>query len=211
MVGAYLDLAYSNDGVKIYRVKESVFSIPPLPAVEAQPPAAEPGLAALERQVAANPTAAAPAFGLAQRYRDMGRLEQAAAVLEPAIRANPQDIPLHHLWGDILRDLGRYDEAEAAYRAAALAGPTAGNYNKLGAELLKMGRVDRAIAALLQAIAIDSSVPEPHFYLGQAYEQQGQNDRALEEYRTYLELAPPDGVFRAQASEAIGRLAGNGR
>jgi YYY domain-containing protein len=217
MVGAYLELVYSNDAVKIYQVKESVLSIPPLPAVEAPPatgapaPATESELAALERQVAANPTAAAPAFGLAQRYRDMGRLEQAAAVLEPAIRANPQDIPLHHLWGDILRDLGRYDEAEAAYRAAALAGPTAGNYNKLGAELLKMGRVDRAREALLQAVAIDSSVPEPHFYLGQAYEQQGQNDRALEEYRTYLELAPPDGVFRAQASEAIGRLAGDER
>lgn len=224
LAGSYLDLAYSNDAVKIYRVNPMVYSIaglppaanvplvtPPRPAQPQNQPnqpsqPSQPSLEALERQVAANPRAAGPAFGLAQRYRDLGRLDEAAAVLKTAAEANPQDIGLHHLWGDILRDARRFDEAEAAYREAAEAGPTAGNYNKLGTELLKMGRQDRAEEALLKAIEIDKSTPDPYFHLGEIYEQRGQADLAAEQYRMYLAIAPPDGAFRDQANEAIARM-----
>jgi tetratricopeptide (TPR) repeat protein len=216
MDGSYLELVYSNDAVKIFRVGEQVYNLAGLLPVEHAPPVVEPPppvpaegqptLEALERQVAANPEAAGPAYGLAQRYRDLGRLEQAATVLERAARANPQDIALHHLWGDILRDAERFDEAEAAYRAAAAAGPTAGNYNKLGTELLRMGRTERAEEAFLKAIQTDASTPEPYYHLGEIYDQRGQTDRAVEQYQMYLELAPPDGVFRTLASEAIERL-----
>jgi tetratricopeptide (TPR) repeat protein len=239
MAGSYLDLAYSNDTVKIYRVNEGVYSLagltsvnkppqsaqqprpapgqPALPVEPAQPrqpvqpaqPAPntnQPSLAELEQQVAANPTAASPAFGLGQMYRDLGRLDRAIEVLGPAADANPQDIALHQLYGDILRDAGRNDDAEAAYRAAATAGPTAGNYNKLGNELLKMGRLDKAEEALKQAIGVDASLADPYYHLGEIYEQQGKRDLAAQQYEQYLAIAPADGALRAQATEALQRV-----
>ncbi|HWQ13437.1 MAG TPA: DUF2298 domain-containing protein, partial [Roseiflexaceae bacterium] len=107
----YLELAYANEQVRIYRVSEKVWALPTLPPVDPpapavprpqparepldEPPAETPpveppaeDLAALERQVADNPTAAGPAFALAQRYREQGRLEEAAAVLAVAAQAN---------------------------------------------------------------------------------------------------------------------------
>ena len=112
----------------------------------------------LERQAAADPTAQGPAFALAQRYRDTGQLDKAATAIEQAARAHPDDVALNHLWGDILRDAGRADEAEAAYRAAIAASPTAGNYNKLGVELLGWGKLDQAAEVFNQAIAADANI-----------------------------------------------------
>jgi YYY domain-containing protein len=181
---------------------------PRQPAQPAQPApnTNQPSLAELEQQVAANPTAATPAFGLGQMYRDQGRLDRAIEVLGPAADANPQDIALHQLYGDILRDAGRDDDAEAAYRAAATAGPTAGNYNKLGNELLKMGRLDKAEEALKQAISVDTSLADPYYHLGEVYEQQGKRDLAAQNYEQYLAIAPADGALRAQATEALQRV-----
>jgi tetratricopeptide (TPR) repeat protein len=219
MAGAYLEPVYDADGVKIFKVNQSVYSIPPQPAgvpsrpVEApQPPAAEPPPAAeatletLERQVQENPTVAALAFGLGQRYYSLGRFDDAIAVLDRAALANPQDVPLHQLLGDVLTDAGRGDEAETAYRAAAVAAPTVGNYNKLGIGLLELGRLDQAAEAFQQAIAADPGVAEPYFHLGEIYAQQGQNDQAIEQFQKVLEVAPANDPLRQSASEAIERL-----
>jgi YYY domain-containing protein len=220
MAGAYLEPLYDADGVKIFKVNQSVYSIPPQPAgepsrpVEApQPPAAEPApppgeatLETLERQVQQNPTVAALAFGLGQRYYSLGRFDDAIAVLDRAAVANPQDVPLHQLLGDVLADAERGDEAEAAYRAAAEAAPTVGNYNKLGVGMLKLGRLEQAAEAFQQAIAADPSVAEPYFHLGQIYVQQGQKDQAIEQFQKVLEIAPANDPLRQSASEALEQL-----
>ncbi len=222
MAGTYLDLVYNSDGVKIFKVNESVYNITPpppgapsQPVMPAQPPAAQPAappaneqvsLEALERQVQLNPTVASLAFGLGKRYYALGRYDDAIIVLDRAATANPSDVPLHQLLGDVLRDAGKNEEAAAAYGAAAEASPTAGNYNKLGLHLLKMGALDRAAEAFQQAIAADPNVAEPFFHMGQIYEQQGQQAQAVEQYQKYLEVAPPDAEFRNAATEAIERL-----
>jgi YYY domain-containing protein len=221
MAGSYLSVAYQNGPVRIYKVNEAVYAFP-FDAIDAPAPAAPP-LAEqiepipvpppdqattedLERRVELDPTAAGPAVELAQRYRELGRYDEAAAALKPAALAHPHDIALHHLLGDILGDAGRYDEAEAAYRAAIAADPSSGNYNKLGVELLEWGWFDKAAAALDQALAADANEAEPHFHLGQVYERQGQFDRAIDHYRAYLTIAPPDGLFRQDAQAALERL-----
>jgi YYY domain-containing protein len=222
MVGSYLSLAYQNQAVKIYKVEDGVYNFapetlaprPPQPFVpeplpEPASPAQPPGQASieqLERQVAANPTAPGPAFELAQRYRDTGRVEDAAAAIEQAARAHPGDVALNQLWGDILRDAGRAEQAEAAYRAAVAADPSAGSYNKLGLELLRWGKLDQAAEALDDAIAADANVPDPYYHLGEVYEQLGQTDRAIDQYRAYLNIAVPSAQFYAQAQEALDRL-----
>jgi tetratricopeptide (TPR) repeat protein len=218
MAGSYLDPVYDADGVKIYKVNESVYAIaaqpvgvPSRPVVASQPPAekppaGEPSLEALERQVAANPTVGALAFGLGQRYYIEKRYDDAIAVLNRAAVANPSDVPLHHLLGDVLRDAGRADEAEAAYRAAVAVDPSVGNYNKLGVGMLRLGRLETAAKAFTQAIAADPNVAEPYFHLGEVYAQQGLNPQAVEQYQKYLEVAPANDPFRQAAAEAIERL-----
>ncbi|MFV9504795.1 MAG: DUF2298 domain-containing protein [Oscillochloridaceae bacterium umkhey_bin13] len=157
-------------------------------------------LAAIETAQRANPTNGPLAFGLAERYRDLGRLDEAAAILEPAARTNPNDLGVLHLWGDILAEAGRYREAEEAYLLAAQADPSAGNWNKLGAALLDWGAYDKAELALTRAITTDPISPDPYYHLGRLFVLQGQPARALEALNTYLSLAP-DGQWANAARQ----------
>jgi tetratricopeptide (TPR) repeat protein len=234
MTGSFLDVVFRNDQVTIYKVNDTVHTLPMLPPLdrpalapvmplplpdddtgEPEPvaPVAPPDndlrnpavIEALERQHQENPGDAGPAYALAERYRALGRFEEAVEVLRPAARANPNDVALHHLFGDILIDAGRFDEAIEAYRAAVRASPVAGNYNKLGVGLLTIGRPGDAEQAFLQAIQIDPTLPEPYFRLGTLYEQLGDERQAIERYRAYLDLAP-DGYLAPLAREALERL-----
>ena len=225
LAGGYLTPVFSNASVTIYQVDEGVYrtatsttsggevvSISPAP-LDPQPtdplmvdPPGQPSLAELEAQNTAAPSDSGPAFSLGQRYRDMGRYDDAARVLAAAAAANPGDVALHHIWGDTLRDAGRFDDAEFAYTLAAQAQPTAGNYNKLGTELLAMGKLDAAEVALNEALRLDATTAEPYFRLGVLYEQQQQPERALENYTRYLELEPqgPYSVEAAAGAERVG-------
>jgi len=220
MRGTYLDPVYQTSKVQIYQVTnvpgiyarpEPVDFAAQQPAVApdtvAAPPAAEQpaDLAEYEAAVNASPNDAPLAFGLAERYRSVGRLDDAARVLERAALANPDDVGLHHLWGDILGDAGRYDEAERAYLGAIGADPSGGNYNKLGAALLRWGRLDKAEIALSQAIQADPALPEPHFQLGSLFAQRGDPARAAEELRAYLEL-DPQGPFADAARRLLAEM-----
>jgi Flp pilus assembly protein TadD len=221
MVGTYLDPVYETPETQIYAVRELPDSyrqplpmaFDPIRAPDAQQPAQnEPGdavpavdIAALEAQVAADPTNAPLVFGLAERYRDSGQLASAAAVLEPAAQANPNDIGLHHLWGDILIQAGRYEEAETAYMRAAQAQPSGGNWTKLGTGLLAGGALEKAEVALLQAVALDPNLPEPRFRLGQLYSQLGNSAQARAELERYLELEPA-GQFAQDARALLAEL-----
>jgi Flp pilus assembly protein TadD len=201
MSGTYLTPAYTTDKVQIYQVSgvpDSYARPAPFdfganqPATPAAPPAATApaGLEELEEANAANPLDGPTAFGLAEMYRAMGRLDDAATVLEPAVRANPSDIGVIHLWGDILTQAGRYPEAEEAYMLAARGSPTADNWNKLGTALIDWGELDKAEIALSQAVAADPQAPDPHYQLGRLFAQRGDSARAAAELQAYLELAP---------------------
>jgi YYY domain-containing protein len=226
----YLSQVFANEQVRIYKVSEKVWQLPtlpqadpvaqvtprpmPEPAVPEVPAAEQPvvvdevpaaDLATLEAQVLARPEAAGPAFELAGRYRDAGRLDEAANLLSIAARANPSDVGLHHLWGDILMDAGRYDEAEAALRTAAAADPSAGNWNKLGVAMVIAGRLDVAEAAFQQAMTIEPGNAEPYLRLGQLQEERGSNDEAAANYRRYLDLAP-NGPYQRDAQDGLARV-----
>jgi YYY domain-containing protein len=218
MRGTYLDVVYDTPKVQIYQVTNvpGFYARPepynfgadeqPLTA-PAEPAAGEPpaDLADFEAAVQADPGNGPMAFGLADRYRSIGRLDDAARVLAPAAAANPGDVGLHHLWGDILNDAGRYDEAELAYLGAVQADPSANNYYKLGEALLRWGRVDKAEIALSQAAQADPALPEPHYQLGLLFKERGESARAAAELRAYLQLAP-DGPFAAGAQELLASL-----
>jgi Tfp pilus assembly protein PilF len=86
------------------------------------------------------------------------------------------------------------------------ASPTAGNYNKLGVELLGWGKLDQALEVFNQAIEIDANAADPYYHRGEIYDQQGQRTQAAEQYRAYLNIAGPNAPFSAQANAALERL-----
>lgn len=227
MAGSYLRIAYNQEPVqgtvKIFKVNPSVYTftsgsdiVPPPKVPDLQPqaetpsapqqPANQPSLAELEQQVRNNPTDTGVVFGLAQRYRELQRNNDALAILQGAAARNPSDVALQQLYGDTLRDAGEFDAAVQAYEAAIAADGSAGNYNKLGNELLKMKRLPQAIEALNKAINADANAAEPHYHLGEVYEQQGKLTEAQAEYRAYLLLANPDAPYYTEASDAVTRL-----
>ncbi len=211
----YLSRVYDQHQVQIYQVhgvpQSYAISQPARPPTDPAHPNLPPGaitadLQPLEQAVANHPTNAPNAFGLADRYRAMGRLDDAIRVLTPAARANPGDIGLHHLLGDTLADAGRFDEAEQAYMDAATADPTAGNWNKLGAALLTWGRLDKAEIALDQALAANPVMPDTHYNLGRLFVQRSERERATAELQQYLRLAP-NGPWAADAAKILKDLA----
>ena len=217
MRDTYLTPVYTTAQVQIYQVTglpESYARPAPFdfaadaPATRpAQLPAGEApaGLEELELANAASPSDGPLAFGLAELYRELGRLDDAAAVLEPAGRANPKDTGVLHLWGDILSDAGRYADAEEAYMLAARGSPTAGNWNKLGAALLEWGKLDKAELALSQAVVADAQSPDPYFQLGKLFAQRGEGERATSQLQIYLQLAP-DGPWAGDARRLLTEL-----
>lgn len=220
MVGSYLSLEYSADGVQIYKVNEGVYSIvPSLINSSTQPIIQLPvnnntnnqtnedvGLSQLEEQVRQNPSNASLAFGLGQRYGQMGRFDDAVRVLQAAAAANPSDIGLHHLLGDMQVQAGDNEGASNTYRLAAQASPTANNFNKLGTHLLNIGQLDEASEVFLQAINVEPEVTAPYFHLGEIYELRGDTTRALEQYTMFLERAQSDDPLWPFAQEAFQRL-----
>ena len=214
----YLRSVYEQDGVTIYAVTDlpdsyRLLRAERLPVTQPAPPPSPPpnepviDLAELEAAVAAQPTNAPLAFGLAEAYRRQGRLTEAAEVLATAAAANPDDVGLHHLWGDILADAGRYEEAEQAYLAAVRASPTAGNYNKLATALLDWGWLDKAEIALGQALSTDPGLPDPYFQLARLFMLRNQTTLAQDALQRYLQLAP-EGRWAGEARQMLDRLNG---
>ncbi|NJN66175.1 MAG: tetratricopeptide repeat protein [Chloroflexaceae bacterium] len=217
MVGMFLDVAYQQDGVTIYRVRgvpyageEQPGESPSLPAApedlpdpatsptQEQPEASQTlqtleamkPLEALEEQVAADPTNSALAIELAQRYMALDQYDNAVEVLQLAARFQPDDVFLHHVWGDALEHLGRYDEADAVFEHAAHTHPTSFNWYKLGSARYRWGHLEAAENALNKAITTTPVEPAAYYTLGLLQYQQG-DDRAARKYlERYLREAP---------------------
>jgi beta-barrel assembly-enhancing protease len=78
---------------------------------------------------------------------------------------------------------------------ALLATPT-------GARTLESNQ-SKAESLYHEAIAIDPALPDPHQGLGMLYEDQAKYAEALHEYRTYLDLAPPQAPDRLRIERRL--------
>jgi tetratricopeptide (TPR) repeat protein len=144
--------------------------------------------------------------GLGRVAETEGNLEQALAQYERARGQAPGSEPALHAEASLLIKMSRSSEARRVIEAGLDSLPESGLLlSDLGLLDLRQGDLDSAITNLERALAADPSNLAARGNLAMAYEDKGLAEKAIREYRSYLESAPP-GPARDKASEALKRL-----
>ncbi|TAM78773.1 MAG: tetratricopeptide repeat protein [Acidobacteria bacterium] len=144
-------------------------------------------------------------LGLAQ-YK-LGELKAAEKTYAHAVELNPRDQQSLLGLASAQVDDGRIDEAEATFGKAIAYFPKDANlYLQYGRMLLTYrgangSRIEaRAVALLTRAIALDTSLAEAHYLLGNLDLTKGQTEKALPELELAVKLDPkPSGAHYALA------------
>ena len=146
-----------------------------------------------QKALAVNPEYYEAIFGLALSYKKSKKLDEAIVGFQRLNEIDPRDTkPLLHL-GDIYNELGELDEAVKHLKAAVEIDPEAPVFhNRLGAVYLKKEMLTEAEREISAALSIERSIPLPnaHFNMALLYEERGQIELAILEYRKEQEIIP---------------------
>lgn len=131
--------------------------------------------------------------GLAGFYATAGRTAEAQATVEKADKLLPDSSAKDRAFGDVAASQGRYDDAVRRFQAALARDPKdLGTRFKLGVTLRKMRRIPEAQAELEALAKADKDYPGLLLERGLLFEESGEVDKALEQFRTALAQAPDD-------------------
>ncbi|MGH7583224.1 MAG: protein kinase domain-containing protein [Gemmatimonadales bacterium] len=120
-----------------------------------------------------------------------------------ALELNPGSADTHDLYGRMCAAQQRYDEAEALTRRAQELDPLT-HRTDLGNVLLRAGRNEEALQAMLHAIDFDPGYDRAHATLGWAYFKSGNVAEGIAQLRHALDLSPGNSQWLAQLGEAYG-------
>jgi len=147
-------------------------------------------------------------MAMAVERSDVGAM---VAQVEAHLADNPRDAQGWLVLAPAYRGMGRYgDAAEAFASALAIAPATADLLTDFGEVLVLAddGLVGaRARDAFQQALALDPQNTKALFYRGLAERQDGKHEQALSTWRTMLEDAPADAVWRPAVERQMESLA----
>ncbi len=123
------------------------------------------------------------AMAAANLYYDWD-FQKADWELERARRLDPRNANALHIHGDYCEVLGRFDEAKADRKQSIALDPLSPNFNMVaGATLYFAREYDAAVTQLEQARELEPRFLQTYLQLGQAYEQKGDLERAIQTYR----------------------------
>jgi tetratricopeptide (TPR) repeat protein len=162
------------------------------------------------RAVAQRPSFAPFHINLAEAYRVMGQLKQAAGCCHTALRLWPDNpVALCNL-GLVLHGQRQHAAAAEQFRRALQVQPDlALAHNNLGLVLRELGRLDEALAHFRKAVAIDRTFAEARSNLGQLLVDQGHAEEALPHCQEAVRLQPNLAALHhnlGNAMQALGRL-----
>jgi arylsulfatase A-like enzyme/tetratricopeptide (TPR) repeat protein len=153
--------------------------------------------------LALEPSNAAAANGLGLLHVESGRTTEATAAFEQAVKLDPSNATFWTNLGNARRAEGNAAAAEQAYRKALDLDPRyADAANGIGVLLVQAHRAGEAIPFFERALAGSPRFAEARLNLGIAYQESGNSEKAAEQYRQVLELAPP-GSREYQAATAL--------
>lgn len=122
-----------------------------------------------------------------------GRAAEAEAKLEQARNKLPQSVTLERTFGDVAAAQGHYHSALEHYQQGLALEPndTATRF-RLGTTLRRMRELERAAAELDKVYAADKDYPGLALERGLLYEESGNIEQALSQFKTALARAPND-------------------
>jgi tetratricopeptide (TPR) repeat protein len=125
--------------------------------------------------------------------RDKGAPSEAQAKLNEAKSKLPDSAAMQRALGEVAGVQGLYDEAIGHYQSAIQKDPAdMSSHFLLGVTYRRMQRIDLASAELDKVFAVDKDYPNLAMERGLLFEQSGQIEKALDQFRAALAKAPDD-------------------
>ncbi len=115
----------------------------------------------------------------------------AAAAFEKSLKVNSDDYAMNCRMCEAFMEIGLTDRAES-YLKRIISDENSSDF-LIGKTYYYLEHYDDAVPFLLRAV--DDGVPEAYYYLGVAYEQQGEATKADEFYLGYLAKNPKDAIM----------------
>jgi len=145
-------------------------------------------------------------------YARQKNFDEAEKAFKMAIEQNPNLPDAYNGLANIYNSQRKFDEAAEASAEAqkllAQSGAGGGDASSIfnqGIILWNSGKIAEAKSQFAEAIKIDPSLAEAHYWLGMANVNEGKLPEAVTEFEKYLELAP-DGQYAAQAKGIVAQL-----
>jgi len=153
--------------------------------------ALEEALEAYRAAAAADPKAFEPHERIALLFAANNHCDEAIPAYERAVAAAPRLSRLKIGLGDCELKLGKAPDATRTFREVLKADPAAVEVlYRLGRAVHEAEGSRAATPWYERAAREEKKNPMPHYYLGYAYKERGQRQRAIEAFKTYLALKP---------------------
>jgi tetratricopeptide (TPR) repeat protein len=144
-----------------------------------------------------------PYVTLSELLSARGRLADAKAMLDEATRSLPPSGPLDRAFGEVAELQGDYDSAAAHYRSA-IGRDTRdiATHFRLAVVLRRMRKFDDAGAELDRVAAVDRDYPGLALERGLLFEESGDVEKAIEQFKGALARAPDDPDLQLRVGSA---------
>jgi tetratricopeptide (TPR) repeat protein len=150
-----------------------------------------------------------PYVAMSELMSERGHLSEARDLLEEARKKLPPSATLERAFGDISELQGDYDAAVVHYKTALGRDPKdVASHFKLGVALRRMRRFDEAVAELDKVAAVDRDYPGLSLERGLLFEESGDVEKAIDQFKGALAKAPDDPDLQLRVGSAyvaIGR------
>ena len=148
-------------------------------------------------------------LGMAAALESTGRPEEATRYLDRAILGEPGQPSAFHAKASLLMKTGRYEEVRETLKAGLRASPDDPILlSDMGLYFLRRDLPDSAVIYLEPALDARPELLTARGNLAVAYQRAGLIPEAVEQFRKYVEQAPP-GPSRQMAERALRDLAGD--
>jgi protein O-GlcNAc transferase len=156
-----------------------------------------------QQALALKPDMATAHYNLADALASKGKLEQAVESYQRALACRPDFVPAQRNLAHLLRAMGRPDEAAASPGQPPSAVVQAESCNATAGALHAKGRLEEAIAAYQQAIALQPQNPAYHSNLGNVLRDNRQLGAAIAACRRALALDPNHAAAYSNLGNAL--------
>jgi tetratricopeptide (TPR) repeat protein len=144
-----------------------------------------------------------PYVALSELLSARGHMSDAKTVLDDAKKKLPPSAALDRAVGDVAMAQGEYDAAIAQYRSALARDPRdVATHFQLAVVLRRVRKFDEAGAELDRVAAVDKDYPGLSLERGLLFEESGDVDKAIDQFKAALAKAPDDPDLQLRVGSA---------